>query len=74
MMKTKVKNILRQLLHSPREFPVEAIMGFLFFCIAAWHTSQAEWNELHGELTSGINADILWLFVPGLKLLCRRHK
>lgn len=74
MMKTKVKNILRQLLHSPREFPVEATMGFLFFCIAVWHTSQAEWNELHGELTSGINADILWLFVPLFALTFWLHK
>ena len=67
-MKTRIMNILKHLLHSPLEFPVEAAMGFLFFFISAWHTSHAEWNDYTGELTSGVNVDILWLFVPLLAL------
>ena len=35
----KLKALLRQLLRSPREFPVEAALGLVFFGIAAWHTS-----------------------------------
>ena len=73
-MKTKIKNILKQLLRSPREFPVEAAMGFAFFCISFWHTDNARWNETAGELTSGINSDILWLFVPLLVLTFWLHK
>ena len=73
-MKTKIQSILRQLLRSPREFPVEAAMGFLFFCISAWHTGHAGWDSVTGELTSGVNADILWLFVPLLILTFWLHK
>ena len=73
-MKTRIKNILKQLLHSPQEFPVEAAMGFIFFCISAWHTSHAEWNTTIGEMASGVNADILWLFVPLLVLTFWLHK
>ena len=73
-MKTRIKNILNQLLHSPQEFPVEAAMGFIFFCISAWHTSHAEWNTTIGEMASGVNADILWLFVPLLVLTFWLHK
>ena len=74
MMKTRFKSILKQLLHSPLEFPVEAAMGFLFFFISVWHTSHAEWNDLTGELTSVVNVDILWLFVPLLVLTFWLHK
>ncbi|MBP5388379.1 MAG: DUF4153 domain-containing protein, partial [Prevotella sp.] len=74
MMKTKIQSILRQLLRSPREFPVEAAMGFLFFCISAWHTGHAGWDSVTGELTSGVNADIIWLFVPLLILTFWLHK
>ena len=73
-MRTRIKNILKQLLHSPQEFPVEAAMGFIFFCISAWHTSHAEWNTTIGEMASGVNADILWLFVPLLVLTFWLHK
>ena len=74
MMKTRIKNILKQLLHSPLEFPVEAAMGFLFFCISAWHTGHAEWNSATGEYESLVNVDILWLFVPLLVLTFWLHK
>ncbi len=73
-MNIKIKDILIQLLRSPREFPVEAAMGLAFFCISAWHTELAHWNEATHESTSGINADILWLFVPLLVLTFWLHK
>ncbi len=73
-MKAKVKDILKHLLHSPLEFPVEACMGLVFFLISAWHTGHAEWNDAAGEMTSGVNADILWLFVPLLLLTFWLHK
>jgi len=63
-MKTNIKDILQQLLRSPREFPVEAAMGMGFFCISAWHTAYAHWDETVAESISGVNADILMLFVP----------
>ncbi|MBP5570605.1 MAG: DUF4153 domain-containing protein [Prevotella sp.] len=68
MMKTKLKNILQQLLRSPKEFPMEAFMGLAFFAIAALHTSSAEWSDGMERLLSGINEDILPLFVPLLVL------
>ncbi len=73
-MKTKIANLLRLLLQSPRKFPVEAAMGLVFFCISAWNTSHAGWSELTGEMASGVNADILWLFVPLLVLTFWLHK
>ena len=73
-MKTKLKNIMRQLLRSPREFPVEAAMGLAFFVIAVWHTGNAEWNEKLHQMVSGINADILMLFVPLVVLTFWLHK
>lgn len=73
-MKTKLKNIMRQLLRSPREFPVEAALGLAFFVIAAWHTGNAEWNEKLHQMVSGINADILMLFVPLVVLTFWLHK
>lgn len=66
--------MLRLLLHSPRKFPVEAAMGLVFFCISSWNTSHAGWNEFTGEMASGVNADILWLFVPLLVLTFWLHK
>ena len=68
MMKTKLKNILQQLLRSPKEFPMEAFMGLAFFAIAALHTSSAEWSDGMERLLSGVNEDILPLFVPLLVL------
>ena len=73
-MKTKLKNIMRQLLRSPREFPVEAAMGLAFFVIAVGHTGNAEWNEKLHQMVSGINADILMLFVPLVVLTFWLHK
>ena len=73
-MKEKLKNILRLLLRSPREFPVEAAMGLAFFAIAAWHTGHNEWDEVLHQSVSGVNADILPLFVPLLVLTFWLHK
>ncbi|MBQ6204998.1 MAG: DUF4153 domain-containing protein [Prevotella sp.] len=67
-MKTKIKSILLQLLRSPKEFPMEAAMGLAFFLIAAWHTCHAEWDETLARMVSGVNQDILTLFVPLLVL------
>ena len=74
-MKTKIKNILLQLLQSPRKFPVEAAMGFAFFCISV----QANYiytglNAVTDTYLIGINTDILWLFVPLLVLTFWLHK
>ena len=73
-MKEKLKNILRLLLRSPREFPVEAAMGLAFFAIAAWHTGHNKWDEALHQSVSGVNADILPLFVPLLVLTFWLHK
>ena len=74
MMKEKLKNILRLLLRSPREFPVEAFMGLAFFAIAAWNTGYAQWDEVLHQSVSGVNEDILMLFVPLLVLTFWLHK
>ena len=73
-MKEKLIIILRLLLRSPREFPVEAAMGLAFFAIAAWHTGHNEWDEVLHQSVSGVNADILPLFVPLLVLTFWLHK
>ena len=73
-MKTRIKDVVKQVLRSPQEFPIETAMGFIFFCISAWHTSHSEWNDTTGELASGVNVDILWLFVPLLVLTFWLHK
>ena len=73
-MKAKIKDIVKQLLRSPREFPVEAAMGLAFFLISAWHTENVSWIESTGEYTSGINGDILMLFVPLVVLTFWLHK
>ncbi|MBR1882132.1 MAG: DUF4153 domain-containing protein [Muribaculaceae bacterium] len=60
----KLKSLLLQLLRSPREFPVEAAFGLVFFGIAAWHSEKAVWSENVAAMVSGVNADVLWLFAP----------
>lgn len=60
----KLKEIAQQLLRSPKEFPVEALMGLAFFGIAFWHTEKLAYDNAVGSMVSGVNADILWLFVP----------
>lgn len=60
----KLKTIIQQLLRSPKEFPVEAAMGLAFFGIAFWHTEKLAYDSAAGCMVSGVNADILWLFVP----------
>lgn len=64
----KLKALLRQLLRSPREFPVEAALGLVFFGIAAWHTAYKTWDETVGSQVSDVNQDILFFFVPLLVL------
>ena len=53
---TKLKNVLQQLLRSPRRFPVEAALGIVFFIIAVGNIESYSWCDKH--------CDILWLFVP----------
>lgn len=55
-MNTKLKNLLQQLLQSPRRFPVEAALGLVFFIIGVL--------DLNKNLSAPLNADILWLFAP----------
>lgn len=49
-------------------------MGLAFFAIAAWHTGHNEWDEVLHQSVSGVNADILPLFVPLLVLTFWLHK
>ena len=63
-MNTKLKSLLQQLLQSPRRFPVEAALGVAFFIIAVWDSETSQWNEVTANMDSGVNGDILWLFVP----------
>ena len=63
-MNTKLKSLLQQLLQSPRRFPVEFALGIVFFIIAVWDSESSTWNQATGRMDSGVNGDILWLFVP----------
>ena len=49
-------------------------MGLAFFAIAAWNTGYAQWDEVLHQLVSGVNEDILMLFVPLLVLTFWLHK
>ena len=64
VMNSKFKSFMQQLLRSPREFPVETLMGVIFFFIALWHMENRVWNDVLGRLVSGVNEDILAFFVP----------
>lgn len=57
-MSTKLKTFIKQLLNSPKEFPVELAMGIAFFIIAFIDTT------FDSDFTIGLNTDILSLFVP----------
>ena len=58
-MKTKINVFLQQMLRSPKEFPVEMVMGVCFFVIAVINTE----HRLRFA-TDGVDAEILSLFVP----------
>lgn len=69
---TRLKLFILQLWRSPKEFPIEALMGLAFFLISAFNAET--WDE-HSELAvSNINSDILWLFFPLLALTYWAHK
>ena len=70
-LKIKVKTMAQQLLRSPREFPVEAAMGVVFFLIAALHTSSGQWAV---KIADYLQDDILVLFVPLIVLTFRLHR
>ena len=61
----------QQLLRSPREFPVEAAMGVVFFLIAALHTSSSQWAV---KIADYLQDDVLALFVPLIVLTFRLHR
>jgi hypothetical protein len=63
----KLKNLLQQLSDSPRRFPVEAALGFVFFLIAFFSQESSLWRDLVGS-GHKVNDDILVLFVPLLTL------
>lgn len=55
-MNTNLKSLMRQLLSSPKNFPVETALGVAFFIISVL------------DMEKVINTDICWLFVPLLTL------
>ena len=63
-MNMKLKTILQQLLKSPRNFPVEAALGVVFFIIAMWNSDRSLWNDVTAHMDTLIHGEILWLFVP----------
>jgi len=70
-LKIKVKTMAQQLLRSPREFPVEAAMGVVFFLIAALHTSSSQWAV---KIADYLQDEVLLLFVPLIVLTFRLHR
>ena len=74
MMKTKLKTILQLLLQSPKRFPVELVLGIVFFVIAVWDSETNAWNEVTKQWESAVNGDILWLFVPLMALTFWLHR
>lgn len=58
-MTTKPTKLIRQLLRSPLRFPVEAALGLVFFCMAAYCSESYTQNENIEKMEA-----ILWLFVP----------
>ena len=73
-MNAKLKSLLQQLLQSPRRFPVEFVLGVVFFIIAVWDTETCEWNEKALQFESEVNGDILYFFVPLMALTFWLHR
>ena len=73
-MKTNLKSMLQLLLQSPRRFPVEAALGVVFFIIGIWDIETSEWSDVTRRIESGVNGDILWLFVPLVVLSFWLHR
>ena len=73
-MNTKLKSLFLQLLQSPRRFPVEAVLGVVFFIIAVWDSESSTWNEASARMESAVNSDILWFFVPLVALSFWLHR
>ncbi len=66
--------MMQQMLQSPRRFPVEMALGVVFFIIAVWFSETNAWNEATKHWESGVNDDILWLFVPLMALTFWLHR
>ena len=60
----KLKTLFLQLLKSPRNFPVEAALGIVFFLIAFFHTDRHVFNDIAEGMLNIVSDDILLLFVP----------
>ena len=73
-MNTKLKSLFLQLLQSPRRFPVEFVLGIVFFVIAVWDSESSTWNEASARMESAVNSDILWFFVPLVALSFWLHR
>ena len=74
-MNTKLKNLLQQLLRSPKRFPVELALGVAFFVIAVLDTEKTyAWIEKTERYESAVNGDILWFFVPLMALTFWLHR
>ncbi len=73
-MNEKLRTSLKQLLLSPRRFPVEMALGVAFFVIAVLDSESSSWNESKAQMMSVVNGDILWLFVPLMALTFWLHR
>lgn len=60
----KLKTLFLQLLKSPRNFPVEAALGVVFFLIAFFHTDEHVFNDIAAGMLKIVNDDVLLLFIP----------
>ena len=67
-MKTRLREIWALLLRSPREFPMEALMGLVCYFNAAWNLEHETLDGLFDGQHSILNPDILCLFVPLMAL------
>ena len=60
----KIKTLFQQLLRSPRNFPVEAVMGVVFFVIAFLYTDRHVFNDAATGILNIVSDDVLFLFIP----------
>ncbi len=70
--RVKTMAFMKRLLHSPKAFPMEALMGIAFFLIAAWKTEKVSLCEALPDASSW--ADILYFFVPLMVLTFYMHR
>jgi len=74
MMNIKLKSLLKQMLCSPRHFPVEMTLGVMFFIIAVLHEEYGNSIDKIAVFGKILNHDILWLFTPLMVLTFWSHR